>query len=156
MSGRLHLTISTPMEVVVDAPATTAVRAEDESGGFGILPGHTDFLTVLPASVLRWRDGEGLRRFCAIRQGLLTVTDGARVAVACRQAILGQDLEALQTTIRDLRRQDAEAERQARVEQMRLHAQAVRQMMRLLRPDRPGMLNHPPAISSGPQGGADG
>ena len=56
MSAGLHLTVTTPMEVLVDATGVRSVRAEDASGAFGILPGRADFLTSLPASVLRWRD----------------------------------------------------------------------------------------------------
>ena len=32
------------------------LRAEDDTGAFGILPGHADFLTVLAVSVVTWRD----------------------------------------------------------------------------------------------------
>ena len=52
MSG-LHLTIATPAAVLVDADGVASLRAEDESGAFGVLPGHADLLTVLPPSVLR-------------------------------------------------------------------------------------------------------
>ena len=51
MRGALHLTITTPMAMLVDAADVRSVRAEDESGHFGILPGHSDYLTALPASV---------------------------------------------------------------------------------------------------------
>lgn len=153
MTGALHLTISTPMDVLVDAPAAVSVRAEDESGGFGILPGHTDFLTALPASVVRWREAGGATHFCALRGGLMTVADGARVAIACREGILGDDLDALEAEVARLRSAEQDADRRARVEQMRLHASAVRQLMRFLRPDRPGAFDHPPAMSQGTEGG---
>lgn len=147
MTAVLHLTITTTMEVVVDA-AVSAVRAEDESGAFGILPGHTDLLTALPASVVRWRNGSGVEHYCGIRAGVLSVTEGARVAIACRDAILSDDLQALEDRIRALRHDQQDADRQARVEQTRLHADAVRQMMRLLRPDRPGGIAHPEGFAA--------
>ncbi|MCR8549925.1 F0F1 ATP synthase subunit epsilon [Salipiger sp. P9] len=153
MSGALHLTITTPMELLVDEPAARALRAEDESGAFGILPGHTDFLTTLPASVLRWRDAAGALRFCALRSGLLTVRDGARVAVTCREGILGDDLEALASEVAALRAEEADADRRARVEQMRLHSQAVRQLMRYLRPGQTGAFAHPPQLADSGDGG---
>jgi len=154
MTGGLHLTITTPMEVLVDASGVTSVRAEDESGGFGILPGHTEFLTVLPASVMRWRGADGSLHFCALRGGLITVTGGSQVAVACREGLLGDDLRDLETEVEKLRAGEADAARRARVEQMRLHAQAVRQLMRYLRPGVTGALDHPPPVSTGPgQGG---
>jgi F-type H+-transporting ATPase subunit epsilon len=153
MTGALHLTITTPMDVLVDEPAAIAVRAEDESGGFGILPGHTDFLTALPASVVRWRGADGQQHFCALRAGLMTVADGARVAIACREGILGDDLARLEAEVDRLRAGEADADRRARVEQMRLHASAVRQLMRFLRPDRPGALEHPPSMAAPRSGG---
>jgi F-type H+-transporting ATPase subunit epsilon len=143
MSGALHLTITTPAAVLVDAVDVAAVRAEDESGGFGILPGHTDFLTVLPASVVRWRNGGGAVHFCALRGGVMTVVEGRRVAIACRQGTIGDDLEKLEAEVEALRAAELDAERRARVEQMRLHARAVRQLMRYLRPGIAGDAEPP-------------
>ncbi|MCA0920137.1 F0F1 ATP synthase subunit epsilon [Pseudooceanicola nanhaiensis] len=136
MSG-LHLTVTTPMEVLVDEEGVLSVRAEDASGGFGILPGHTDYLTALPASVLRWKSADGQRHVCALRSGMLTVEGGRSVAIACREGVLGTDLAALEETVRDLARADDDTDRRERVEQMRLHAQAVRQLMQFMRPGRP-------------------
>lgn len=137
MSAALHLTISTPSTVLVDRADVASVRAEDASGGFGILPGHADLLTILPASVVRWRGPDGLARFCALRRGVLTVSGGRHVAVACRQGTVGDDLAALEADVRVMQAAETDADRRARVEQMRLHARAVRQLMRYLRPDRP-------------------
>ncbi|APZ51189.1 F0F1 ATP synthase subunit epsilon [Salipiger abyssi] len=154
MSGALHLTVTTPMALLVEEPAALSVRAEDESGSFGILPGHTDFLTTLPASVLRWRDAGGALHFCALRSGLLTVRDGNRVAVTCREGILGDDLGALSEDVAQLRSEEADSDRRARVEQMRLHAQAVRQLMRYLRPGQTDAFAHPPQIAESGDGAA--
>ncbi|MBE9636338.1 F0F1 ATP synthase subunit epsilon [Salipiger mangrovisoli] len=149
MSG-LHLTITTPMSLLVDETGVQSVRAEDRSGCFGILPGHTEFMTVLPASVLRWRTAQGALRFCALRSGLLTVENGTAVAVACREGVLGDDLHALEAEVETLRAAEDDADRRERVEQMRLHASAVRQLMQTLRPQRPAgptaaaFARHPP------------
>ena len=153
MTHALHLTISTPMQVLVDASEVRAVRAEDESGSFGILPGHAEMLTALPASVLRWRDAEGGLHYCALRSGVMTVSGGLRVAVACREGILGDDLQALEVQVAKLRAEEEDATRQARVEQMRLHANAVRQLMHFLKPAHQAALAHPPPIPGGPDTG---
>lgn len=144
MREGLHLTITTPTTVLVDSAKVVAVRAEDESGGFGILPGHANLLTVLPASVVRWHERSGATRFCAVRGGVFVVSGGERVAIACRQGTMGDDLAQLEKDVREMRRAEAEADKSARVEQMRLHARAVRQLMRYLRPDRPGEFGSPP------------
>ena len=145
MSAGLHLTIATPASVLVDASDVRSLRAEDESGAFGVLPGHADLLTVLPPSVVRWtREGEGTR-YCALSGGMLTVSGGNRVAIACRRGVFGEDLAALQAQIAAARAAEIDAGRRAKVEQMRLHARALRQLMRFLRPGgRPPGGGEPP------------
>jgi F-type H+-transporting ATPase subunit epsilon len=135
MSGTLHLTVTTPAQILVDAGDVAAVRAEDQSGSFGILPGHADLLTVLVPSVVRWRTADGAARFCAVRCGVFTVSAGRNVAIACREGILGESLENLEAKVRTVRAQQLEADRKARVEQVRLHTLAVRQLLRYLRPN---------------------
>jgi F-type H+-transporting ATPase subunit epsilon len=105
------------------------------SGSFGILPGHADLLTVLVPSVLRWRTADGAARFCAVRGGVFTVASGRDVAVACRGGVVGDSLGELEAKVRAVRAQELEADRKARVEQIRLHALAVRQLVRYLRPN---------------------
>jgi len=73
MNSTLHLTITTPQQILVTAENVVAVRAEDRSGSFGVLPGHADLLTALIPSVVRWRTAEGAVRFCAVRGGVFTV-----------------------------------------------------------------------------------
>ena len=135
MSGALHLTVTTPGQILVDSGDVAAVRAEDQSGSFGILPGHADLLTVLVASVLRWRTADGATRFCAVHGGVFTVSAGRNVAVACREGVVGDSLENLEAKVRTVRAEQLEANRKARVEQVRLHALAVRQLLRYLRPN---------------------
>jgi F-type H+-transporting ATPase subunit epsilon len=135
MSRTLHLTVTTPARILVESDDVAAVRAEDQSGSFGILPGHADLLTVLVPSVLRWRTADGAARFCAVRGGVFTVSSGCDVAVACREGVLGDSLDDLEAKVHAVRAQQLEADRTARVEQMRLHALAVRQLLRYLRPN---------------------
>jgi len=134
MSGALHLTVTTPGQILVDSGDVAAVRAEDESGSFGILPGHADLLTALVPSVVRWQTADGSTHFCAVRGGVFTVSAGHNVAVACREGVLGDSLEDLEAKVRAVRAQQTEADRKARVEQVRMHALAVRQLLRYLRP----------------------
>jgi len=134
MSKALRLTITTPNVLLVDEEGVQSVRAEDETGGFGLLPGHADFLTVLPASVVRWRTAAGLEAYCALRGGVLTTSRGERVSIACRQGVLGQDLQKLEADARRARAERLDEAARARVEQTRLHAQTVRQLIRYLHP----------------------
>ncbi len=135
----MRLMIATPTEVVIDQADVRAVRAEDESGGFGILDGHDDLLTALTVSVVSWHGGDGRRRYCAVRRGVLSVTGGREVAVATREAIVGEDLDRLEQDVLAQFRQRAEAERAARTESLELQMKAIRQIVRYLRPGQPGL-----------------
>jgi F-type H+-transporting ATPase subunit epsilon len=134
----MRLLITTATAVVVDEPNAVAVRAEDESGSFGILPGHADFLTALTVSVVSWRGTDGARRFCAVRRGVLTVSRGTQVAIATREALVGDDLDHLEHLVLANFRDNAEAERSARTASLQLQMKAIRQIVQCLRPERPG------------------
>lgn len=133
----MRLLITTPTNVVIDQRDVVAVRAEDESGSFGILTGHADFMTALSVSVVSWREIDNRQRFCAVRRGVLSVSNGDEVAIATREAILGDDLDRLEEVVLMQFRDALEAERDARTESLQLQMKAIRQIMRYLRPERP-------------------
>jgi F-type H+-transporting ATPase subunit epsilon len=135
MSRTLHITITTPTRILTTSDNVVAVRVEDQSGSFGVLPGHADLLTALIPSVVRWRMADGAECFCAVSGGAFTVSAGRDVAIACREGIVGPSLEELETKVRAARTRQSELDRKARVEQTRLHALAVRQLVRYLRPN---------------------
>jgi F-type H+-transporting ATPase subunit epsilon len=134
----MRLLITTPTTVVVDEPDASAVRAEDESGSFGILDGHDDLLTALTVSVVSWHRADGPPRYCAVRRGILSVSGGREVAIATREAIVGDDLDRLEQAVLAEFRQKAEAERTSRVTALELQMKAIRQIVRYLRPERRG------------------
>lgn len=133
----MKLRIITPLSVAVDNEPIAALRAEDASGSFGILPGHADFLTSLVISVVRWTRADGTPRYCAVRRGVLSVTGGDRIAIATREAVPGSDLATLDDDVLRRFRADLETQRVEHVESTRLQLNAVRQIMRQLRSPRP-------------------
>jgi F-type H+-transporting ATPase subunit epsilon len=135
----MRLLITTPTAVVADEPDVTSVRAEDETGSFGILQGHADFLTVLSVSVVSWRRADGRRGYCAVRRGVLRVSGGSEVAIASREAITGDDLGHLDQVVAGQLRAELETERRARTESLQLQMKAIRQIVRYLRPERASM-----------------
>jgi F-type H+-transporting ATPase subunit epsilon len=135
----VRLLITTPDAVLVDEGDIVALRAEDASGMFGILPGHADFLTALTVSVVAWRAADGRAGYCAVRRGVLSVRDGTEVAIATRQGERGTDLEQLEQAVLTRFRAEADVERRERVASLKLHARAIRQILRALRDaGRPG------------------
>jgi F-type H+-transporting ATPase subunit epsilon len=140
----MRLLITTPMAVVIDNPDAVAVRAEDESGSFGILNGHTDFLTALTVSVVSWRGTDDKQRFCAVRHGVLSVTGGSEVAIATREAIPGDDLDHLEQVVLAQFRDAIETERTMRTQSLQLQMRAIRQIVRYLRPEKASVFGGGP------------
>lgn len=130
MNDLISLSITTPLEIVLSETGIASLRGEDASGGFGILPGHADFLTVIDAGVLRWRRPSGPWRYCAVRGGLFTVSAGSEVHVACRDAVTGDELATLQARVAQSRQDRNNAAKRARTQSARLHARAIRRLMR--------------------------
>ncbi len=128
----MRLRIVTPLSVVVDEDIES-LRAEDASGSFGILPGHAPFLTALAISIVNWRMPAG-ERFCALRGGVLTVTGGAAIDIATREAVIGDDLATLDAEVLARFRSDADEERIEHVETVRLQLNAIRRIISRLQP----------------------
>ncbi len=123
----MRLRIVTPLAVVVDEDVD-GLRAEDASGSFGIQPGHAPFLTALAISIVSWRKAD-VTRFCAVRGGMLTVSGGATVDVATREAVAGNDLATLDAEVLARFQADADAERVDHVETVQLQMNAIRRMV---------------------------
>lgn len=123
----MRLQIVTPLFVTVDADIA-ALRAEDASGSFGILPGHAPFLTALGVSIASWRQ-DGVERFCALRSGVLVVSAGTAVTIATREAVTGDDLATLDRDVLARFRAQADAERVDHTETVQLQLNAIRRMV---------------------------
>jgi F-type H+-transporting ATPase subunit epsilon len=140
----MRLNVVTPLAIVVEADTVAHLRAEDDTGAFGILPGHADFLTALAVSVVSWRDDRGAEHHVAVRGGMLEVRGGDAIAIASPEAVLGDDLHRLEAEVLvGFRRQLAE-EQIARTDAQRLYLAAIRQIARFLRaepvPTLPGTV----------------
>jgi F-type H+-transporting ATPase subunit epsilon len=144
----VKLTVTTPLAIVVDADNIAHVRAEDESGAFGILPGHADFLTALAISVASWRDETGAERHVAVRGGMLEVRDGTDVAIATPEAVPGGDLHQLEAEVLARFRRQIGEERAAHADAQRLYLAALHQIVRFLRDTRAPALSGPTALGT--------
>jgi len=132
--------VATPLAIVLEADGVVHVRAEDATGAFGILAGHADFVTVLATSVVSWRDQRGIDHHIAVRGGVLKVQQGRTVAIDTREAVLGDDLQQLESDVLVVFKRRVSEEQVARADERRLYLAAVGQIIRYLRPDgRPGV-----------------
>ena len=140
----MKLTVTTPLAIATEVDEIAHLRAEDETGAFGILPGHADFLTALSTSVLTWRDRKDAEHHLAVRGGMLQVRGGNAISIATREAVASDDLHHLETDVLTTFHQRSEEERTARTDAQRLYLAAVRQICRFLKSE------HAPAIPGGP------
>jgi len=91
------LNIVTPSGIM--AREVRALRLGDETGSFGILKGHTDFLTVLQPSLGYYIDAEGKETFLAVDGGILTIRKGA-VTLTTRELFESPDADKLATLMK--------------------------------------------------------
>jgi F-type H+-transporting ATPase subunit epsilon len=146
----VRLTVTTPLAIVVEADGVAHLRAEDETGAFGILPGHADFLTALTVSVASWRDDRGGEHHVAVRGGMLEVRGGDAIAIASPEAVSGDDLHQLESEVLVRFRRQLAEEQTARTDAQRLYLAAIRQIVRFLRAEgAPAMPGGPAAPSPG-------
>jgi len=144
----VRLSVVTPLAVVVDIDNVAHLRAEDETGAFGILLGHADFLTALAVSVASWRDERGVEHHVAVRGGMLEVRGGNTVAIATPEAVRGDDLHRLESDVLARFRRQLTEERAARTDAERLYLAAIRQIVRFIRAERGPRMPGAPAAGS--------
>ena len=72
MAGNIKLEVVTPDKSVVSDEAQMVV-APGEYGEFGVLPGHTTFLTTLQVGMIRYKDQGGNERLVFVNGGFAEV-----------------------------------------------------------------------------------
>ncbi len=85
------------------------VRLRDESGFFGVMKGHADFLTILVPSLCYYRDVRGKERFLAVDEGIFTV-DGGLAVLTSREVFESDEPEKLAELVESTFLQRREAE----------------------------------------------
>ena len=68
MAGNIKLEVVTPEKYVVDEEVQIAV-APGSLGEFGVLIGHTPFLTTLKTGVMHYTDASGAQRYVFVSGG---------------------------------------------------------------------------------------
>ena len=137
----MRLVITTPLNLLADIADVVHVRAEDETGSFGILEHHAEFLTALVVSVVSWRQASGHEGHCAVRGGVLSVSLD-KVAIATRQAILGDDLGQLADKVVAELKRNAEQEEAAWVHSAGMRLRVLRELSRSTAPQNGAQPHH--------------
>lgn len=110
----MHLDVVTPRGTIV-SDAVDEVVAPGVSGEFGVLPGHTPFVTALKPGVLTFKKG-GQARSMAISAGFAEVKDDKVVVLTSDSAKLEEidaatarrELEDVERAIKDWHEPDPE------------------------------------------------
>lgn len=131
MAASIKLEIVTPERVVVDESVQTVV-APGLLGEFGVLPGHTSFLTALKLGALRYEDATGRVRYVFIREGFAEVLPG-KVTVLAEAAERRKDID-LKRAEAAYQRAKERMEKKSRTEEVdfiRAHAALSRSIQRI-------------------------
>lgn len=86
------------------------IRLRDDTGYFGLMKGHADFLTILAPALGYYTDSDGDEMFLAVNGGVLRVRDG-KITLATREIYEDRDAEKLSESIKStmLRKEASEA-----------------------------------------------
>ena len=126
----MTLLVLLPEKVLLRRPVQKVV-ADGQSGSFGLLPRHIDFVEVLVPGILSFVPmGGGDEVFVAVDDGLL-VKCGRMVRVSVRNAVIGPELGALEQTVRDRFQQIDDREQTLRTALAKLESEVIRSFVDL-------------------------
>jgi F-type H+-transporting ATPase subunit epsilon len=123
----MQLRIFLPETVLLERTVQKVV-AEGQSGSFGLLPRHVDFVEPLVPGILSFvpaGDAAQDEVFVAVDEGLL-VKCGREVRVSVRDAVVGPELGTLEHTVRDRFQQIDEREHAMRTALAKLESEVIR------------------------------
>ncbi len=90
MAGNIRLEVVTPEKSVVSEEAQIVI-APGTLGEFGVLIGHTPFLTTLKLGIIRYKDVQGVERFVFVSGGFAEVLPG-KVTILAQAAERRRDI----------------------------------------------------------------
>lgn len=101
----LHLEILTPEKKLIDR-AVRFVAAPGSEGEFGVLPGHTDFFTLLKSGEVAYEGADGGRHLVAVSWGYAQVK-AESVSILVENAEKAEEID-LERAKKDLERWETE------------------------------------------------
>ena len=129
MAGNIRLEVVTPERQVVDEE-TQIVMAPGSEGEFGVLIGHTPFMTSLKTGTLRYRDSSGTERYIFVSGGFAEALPD-KVTVLAESAERRRDIDAERARSALERAQKRMASGQSEIDYTRARAALERALYRL-------------------------
>ncbi len=91
MAANIHLEVVTPEKIVVSEEAQI-VASPGSMGEFGVLSGHTPFLTTLKTGMIRYTDASGKENYVFVSGGFAEALPG-KVTVLAESAEKSNDID---------------------------------------------------------------
>ena len=91
MAANIHLEVVTPEKIVVSEEAQI-VASPGSLGEFGVLSGHTPFLTTLKTGMIRYTDAAGKENFVFVSSGFAEALPD-KVTVLAESAEVSSDID---------------------------------------------------------------
>ncbi len=131
MAGSIRLEVVTPERSVVSADAQMVV-APGIQGEFGVLVGHTPFLTTLKTGIVRYTDSGGQEHFVFVSGGFAEALPD-KVTILAESAEISDeiDLTRAKAALERARKRLEEANRQEGIDRHRAKAALERAMFRI-------------------------
>ena len=129
MTEKLFLEVVTPQKAIVSEEVEIVV-APGSDGEFGVLKGHTTFLTSLKIGTLRYKDTSGKERYLFINGGFAEVLPD-KVTILAESAERRQDIDVQRATKAKERAEKRLAEKREDTDLVRAEAALRRAVHRL-------------------------
>jgi F-type H+-transporting ATPase subunit epsilon len=131
MAGTIRLEVVTPEKSVVSEDVQI-VMAPGEMGEFGVLIGHTPFLTTLKIGTVRYTDANGKDRFVFINGGFAeALPDKVTVLAESAERRRDIDLERAKAALERAQKRLAAEQKKEEMDYIRARAALERAMHRL-------------------------
>ncbi len=131
MAGSIRLEVVTPERSVVSADAQMVV-APGSQGEFGVLVGHTPFLTTLKTGIVRYTDSGGQEHFVFVSGGFAeALPDKVTILAESAENSDEIDLTRAKAALERARKRLEEANRQEGIDRNRAKAALERAMFRI-------------------------
>jgi F-type H+-transporting ATPase subunit epsilon len=131
MAEKIKIQVVTPDKIVVDDEANI-VMAPGADGEFGVLSGHTPFLTSLQVGTVHYRDANNQERFIFVNGGFAeTLPDKVTILAESAERKRDIDKTRAQEAVKRAEERIANAERDESIDIERARAALARALWRL-------------------------
>jgi F-type H+-transporting ATPase subunit epsilon len=131
MAGNIRLEVVTPEKIVV-SEETQIIASPGTLGEFGVLIGHTPFLTTLKTGAIRYTDAEGRERYVFVSGGFAeALPDRVTVLAESAERRRDIDLERARAALERAQKRLAEERTEKDVDFARAQAALQRALVRI-------------------------